>query len=123
MTLSGSTWSGKGQVTANCTDGAKYSFTLTSRNTTNPFNLKPDTGSTRIPYTVSLNSFTAGGGSASLGNQLAYGNTFTSGTASSQTLVGGGVNSTIEFLFTTGTPVGTLTADTYKDTVDVILTY
>ena len=125
MTLSGSTWSGTGRVTANCTDGALYSITLTSRNIANSFNLKSDAGSNtaRIPYSVSLTSFTGGGGSASLGDQLSYGTAFASGTASSKTLVGGGANSTIEFTFTTGTPVGTLIADTYKDTVDVILAY
>jgi hypothetical protein len=86
--------------------------------------LNSDTASNtaKISYGVSLTKIT-GGDSKALGGTLTYGTAFNSGVASSKTLVGIGSASTFEFTFTSTGVLGTLIADTYKDTVGVSLTY
>ena len=114
--------SNTGTVTATCTSGTKYSLKLTSTNNSaasdGKYYMKGSSGnSVTIPYTVKYTSISASG-SATINTDTAVLSGMPTGTAPTQSFTSGG-SDTITLTFTSGTPSGPLTRDTYSDVVNV----
>ena len=113
--------SNTGRVTATCTSGTQYGLKLTSTNNgaaaDGKYYMKGSSGNlVTIPYTVKYTSFSGTGASTNLTPDAPI----NSGTATAtRSFTSGGADTIITLTFTSGTPSGPLTRDTYSDIVNV----